>query len=331
MAASADRRRYNLPTYPSPLDPLMNLTVDIASGKRSLTLANPVMVASGTFSYGLDYAAAFDIQRLGAVVCKTTTLRPRAGSPTQRIDETPAGMLNSIGLQNVGIEKLVREFAPAWERWRVPVIGSILGSTVDEYAACAAALDGVQGIAAIELNVSSPNAQQGGMEFGQDPDVVAAVTSACVRATTLPVIVKLTPNVTDIAAIARRAVEAGASALCVINTLQAMSIDVRTRRPRIARVFAGLSGPAIKPVALRMVWQVASAVDVPVIGCGGIATATDALEFIMAGASAVQVGTATFRNPTAPIDVLEGIERFMRDEGIHEIAELVGAARESTV
>ena len=308
----------------------MNLAVDIASGKRSLTLANPVMVASGTFSYGVDYANAFDIQRLGALVCKTTTLRPRAGSPTQRIDETPAGMLNSIGLQNIGVDRLVRDMAPTWERWRVPVIVSILGGSVDEYGECAAALDGVAGIAALELNVSSPNAQKGGMEFGQDPDVAAAATSASVRATSLPIIVKLTPNVTDIVAIARRVVDAGASALCVINTLQAMSIDVHTRQPRIARVFAGLSGPAIKPVALRMVWQVAAAVDVPVIGCGGIATATDALEFIMAGARAVQVGTATFRNPMAPIEVLDGIERFMRDEGVGDIAELVGAARAST-
>jgi dihydroorotate dehydrogenase (NAD+) catalytic subunit len=305
----------------------MNLAVDIAAGKRSLTLANPVMAASGTFSYGVDNASAFDIQRLGAIVCKTTTLRPRAGSPTQRIDETPAGMLNSIGLQNIGVEKLVRDMAPAWERWRVPVIVSILGSSVEEYGDCAAALDGVPGIAALELNISSPNAQQGGMEFGQDPDMAAAVTAACARATTLPIVVKLTPNVTDIVAIARRAVDAGASALCVVNTLQAMSIDVGARKPRIARVFAGLSGPAIKPVALRMVWQVAGAVDVPVIGCGGIATSTDALEFLMAGACAVQVGTATFRNPLAPIDVLEGIERFMRDEGIDDVREIVGVAR----
>jgi dihydroorotate dehydrogenase (NAD+) catalytic subunit len=309
----------------------MNISVDIASGKRSLTLANPVMVASGTFSYGVDYAAAFDIQRLGAVVCKTTTLLARAGSPPQRIDETPAGMLNSIGLQNIGVAKLVRDMAPAWERWRVPVIVSILGSSIDEYGECAAALDGVPGIAALELNVSSPNAQKGGMEFGQDPDVAAAVTSACVRATSLPIIVKLTPNVTDIATIARRVVDVGASALCVINTLQAMSIDVGTRRPRIARGFAGLSGPAIKPVALRMVWQVAAAVDVPVIGCGGIATATDALEFIMAGASAVQVGTATFRNPTAPIDVLDGIKRYMRDSAVEDVADLVGVARANSV
>jgi dihydroorotate dehydrogenase (NAD+) catalytic subunit len=309
----------------------MKLAVDIAAGKRSLTLANPVMVASGTFSYGTDYAKVIDIQRLGAIVSKTTTLRPRAGSPTQRIDETPAGMLNSIGLQNIGVEKLIRDLAPMWERWRVPVIVSILGSTVEEYGACAAALDGAAGIAGLELNISSPNALQGGMEFGQDAEVAASVTAACVRATTLPVIVKLTPNVTDIVAIARHVVDAGASALCVINTLQAMSIDVHARKPRIARVFAGLSGPAIKPVALRMVWQVAEAVDVPVIGCGGIASATDALEFLMAGATAVQVGTATFRNPLAPLEVLDGIERFMREEGIEDIRELVGAARSQPI
>jgi len=305
----------------------MDLSVDIAAGKRTLTLANPVMVASGTFSYGVDYAKVFDIQRLGAIVTKTTTLRPRAGSPTQRIDETPAGMLNSIGLQNVGIDKLIRDFAPAWARWKVPVIVSVLGATVEEYGACAAALDGVPGVAAIELNISSPNAQQGGMEFGQDAGVAAAVTAACVRATTLPVIVKLTPNVTDVVAIARRVVEAGASALCVINTLQAMSIDVKARRPRIARAFAGLSGPAIKPVALRMVWQVSGAVDVPVIGCGGIATATDAVEFLLAGAAAIQVGTATFRNPLAPIEVLDGVERYLRDEGCASVRDLVGAAK----
>jgi dihydroorotate dehydrogenase (NAD+) catalytic subunit len=310
-----------------PPSPVPNLSVDIAAGKNSLTLANPVMVASGTFSYGIEYAKLSDINRLGAIVSKTTTLRPRAGSPTQRIEETPAGMLNSIGLQNVGIDKLRRDLAPTWARWKVPVIVSILGSSAGEYGECAAALEGVPGVAALELNISSPNAQQGGMEFGQDAAVAASVTAACVRATTLPVIVKLTPNVADIAEIARRVVDAGASALCVVNTLQAMSIDVKRRRPSIARVFAGLSGPAMKPVALRMVWQVAAAVDVPVIGCGGISTGTDALEFIMAGATAVQVGTATFRDPNAPLDVLDGIERYMREEGVHDIRELIGVAR----
>jgi len=306
----------------------VDLTVDIAHGKRALTLANPVMVASGTFSYGIEYAKVFDVNRLGAIVSKTTTLRPRAGSPAGgRIDETPAGMLNSIGLQNIGIDRMVRDCVPVWRRWKVPVIVSILGATVDEYGECAARLENVEGVAGLELNISSPNAQQGGMEFGQDAAAAAAVTKACVRATTLPVIVKLTPNVTDIVSIARACVDEGAAALCVINTLQAMAIDVPARKPRITRVFSGLSGPALKPVALRMVWQVAGAVDVPVIGCGGIMTGRDAVEFLMAGATAVQVGTATFRNPLAPLEVLNGIERYLRDEGIDGVRQVIGAAR----
>jgi dihydroorotate dehydrogenase (NAD+) catalytic subunit len=303
-----------------------DLSVEIASGKRSLVLANPVMVASGTFSYGIEYSKLIEVERLGAIVSKTTTLLPRSGSPAQRIDETPAGMLNSIGLQNIGVSALKRDLAPIWSRWRVPVIVSILGGTVEEYAQCAAALDDVPGIAGLELNISSPNAQRGGMEFGQDADVAASVTAGCVRATQLPVIVKLTPNVTSVVEIATAVAEAGASALCVINTLQGMSIDIGRRAPRVARTFAGLSGPAIKPVALRMVWQVSQAVDVPVIGCGGIATAADALEFLMAGATAIQVGTATFRDPQAPIRVLEGVEAYMRDQAVTDIRELIGAA-----
>ncbi len=304
------------------------LGIELASGKRSLALANPVMAASGTFSYGVEYSKVFDVQRLGAIVSKTTTLRAQAGSPAGgRIDETPAGMLNSIGLQNIGVERVVGEMAPVWARWRVPVIVSILGATADEYAACAAHLDAPPGIAALELNISSPNAQRGGMEIGQDPRVAASVTAAVLRATTLPVIVKLTPNVTDIAEIARAVVDAGADALCVVNTLQGMSIDARTRTPRITRTFAGLSGPAMKPVALRMVWQVAAAVDVPVIGCGGVSSGTDAVEFLLAGATEVQVGTATFRNPRAPLDVLEGIEAYMREQGVGDVRELIGTAR----
>ena len=305
----------------------MNLRVELPGRKGSLVLANPVTTASGTFSFGLGEAQAFDAQELGAIVTKTVTLRPRSGSPQPRTAETPAGMLNAIGLQNPGVAAVVRDMAPRWARWRVPVIVSILGATVEEYGQLAARLDGVEGVSGIEVNISSPNAKRGGMEFGQEPEAAAAVTETVVRQTTLPVIVKLTPNVTDIAAVARAAVEAGADALCLINTLQAMAIDVRARRPAIASVFAGLSGPAIRPVALRIVYQVAGAVDVPIIGCGGIGSGLDAVEFLLAGATAVQVGTATFGNPRAPVEVLEGLRRYLQDEGIADVRELIGAAR----
>ncbi len=304
----------------------MNLQVELPGRKRGLTLANPIMTASGTFSFGLDEKHAFDADQLGAVVTKTVTLRPRSGSPQPRTAETPAGMLNAIGLQNPGVDKVVREMAPRWEQWRVPVIVSILGATVAEYAQVASRLEGAPGIDGIEVNISSPNATRGGMEFGQDPDTAAAVTEAVVAATSLPVIIKLTPNVTDIVAVARAVVDAGADALCLINTLQPMAIDARARRPLIASTFAGLSGPAIKPVALRMVYQVSSALDVPIVGCGGITTGIDAVEFLLAGATAVQVGTASFANPRAPLDVLEGVEGYMAEHEIDDVRELIGAA-----
>jgi dihydroorotate dehydrogenase (NAD+) catalytic subunit len=289
-------------------------------------MANPVMTASGTFSFGTDERHAFDVNELGAIVTKTITLKPREGSPQVRTGETPAGMLNAIGIQNPGVKKIISRYAPQWERWDVPVIVSILGSSVDEYGELARLLDGVAGVAGLELNISSPNARQGGMEFGQHADSAAAVTAAVVANTTLPVIAKLTPNVTDVVAIARGCIDAGADALCLINTLQAMAIDSSTRRPLIGSVFAGLSGPAIKPVALRMVYQVAKAVSVPIIGCGGIASGTDAVEFLLAGASAVQVGTATFINPRAPVDVLAGLERYMSDTGLGSLDDIVGAS-----
>lgn len=303
-----------------------SLAVEIAAAKTSLSLPNPVMVASGTFGYGLDFKA-FDIQRLGAIVTKTTTLAPRRGNPQVRIAETPAGMLNSIGLQNIGVGPMLRDLCPIYETWRVPVVASILGSTVEEYGEMAYRLEGAPGIAGIEVNISSPNAQRGGMEFGQDPETAAAVTAAVVRNTTLPVVIKLTPNVADPRIVARAVVAAGAHALCVGNTLQAMAVDTGGRKPVIGMTFAGLSGPALKPVALRQVFQVSAAVDVPVIGCGGISTAEDAVEFMMAGARAIQVGTATFANPLAPIEVIEGIERWCDANGVSDINEIVGAAQ----
>lgn len=306
----------------------MNLSVELAPRrKRGLLLANPVMTASGTFSNGLEFTKVFDVQRLGAIVNKGTTLRPRSGHPQPRTAETPCGMLNAIGLQNIGVEALVRDVAPVWATWRVPVIVNVSGESVDDYAKLAARLDDVPGVSGLELNISCPNVAVGGMEFGQDPSLAAAVTEAALRQTTLPIIVKLTPNVTDVAAVARAVAEAGADAVTVINTVQGMAIDVRSRRPALSSGFGGLSGPAIKPIALRMVYQVAAAVDVPVIGCGGISSGPDAIEFLMAGATAVQVGTATFSNPLAPLEVLEGIQRFLEDEGVDDVHDIVGAAQ----
>jgi dihydroorotate dehydrogenase (NAD+) catalytic subunit len=305
----------------------VNLSVELAPRcKRGLFLANPVMVASGTFGYGLEMAKELDIERLGAIVCKGTTLRRRRGNPQPRMVETSAGMLNSIGLQNVGVEALIRDIAPIWVTWRVPVVVNIAGESIDEYARLARRLDGVPGVSGLELNISCPNVATG-LEFGSSPQMAAAVTAAVRRETTLPVIVKLTPNVSDIVSVARAAADAGADALTLINTFPAMAIDVKSRRPALGWGFGGLSGPVLKPIGLRLVYQTAAAVEVPLIGCGGIMTGIDAMEYIMAGATAVQVGTATFINPRASLDVLEGIERFMEEEGVDDISQLVGAAR----
>ncbi len=306
----------------------MNLTVDLAPQRKyGLTLANPIMTASGTFSNGVEYRRIFDTDRLGAIVSKGTTLRPRRGNVQPRTAETAAGMLNSIGFQNIGLRALVRDLAPIWATWRVPVIVNILGDTPGEYAELARALDGVPGVAGLELNISCPNLECGGMEFGVDPDLAAEVTAAVLRVTQLPVIVKLTPNVTDIVPIARAVESAGADALCVANTILGMAIDIRARRPRIGRGVGGLSGPAVKPVIMRQVYQVAGAVGIPVVASGGVMTGEDAIEYLMAGASAVQVGTATFTNPRAPLDVLEGMERWLAREGVSDVREIVGAAR----
>ena len=306
----------------------MNLSIQLApKHPQGLLLTNPVMTASGTFGYGTEYSHLFDIQKLGAIVCKGTTLEPRDGNPQPRIAETACGVLNSIGLQNIGVDALIKEKASVWASWRVPVIVNIAGETIGDYAKVASKLDGVAGVSAIEVNISCPNIKTGGAEFGTNLESAAEVTAAVKAATSLPVLVKLTPNTGDIAKIALAVAEAGADAITAINTLKGMAIDITRRRPLLGNITGGLSGPAIKPVALHMVYEIAGATDLPVIGCGGITNASDALEFIIAGASAIQVGTAGFSNPQAPLDVLDGIEQFMDKEGITDIANLIGAAR----
>ena len=306
----------------------LNLAVQLApKHERGLPLTNPVMTASGTFGYGTEYSHLFDIQKLGAIICKGTTLAPREGNPQPRLAETASGLLNSIGLQNIGVETLIEEKAPLWAGWRVPIIVNIAGETVDDYAQLASRLDGVAGISGIEVNISCPNVKAGGAEFGANPDSAARVTTAVKASTSLPILVKLTPNTGDITRVAIAVAEAGADAISLINTLRGMTIDITGRRPLLGSLSGGLSGPAIKPIALSMVYEVAGVVELPIIGCGGIASGSDAIEFIMAGASAVQVGTASFTNPRAPLDVLEGIEQFMRKEGVNKLTDIIGAAR----
>ena len=305
---------------------MTDLSVDLVpGGKRSLSLRNPVMTASGTFGNGLEYARILDIQRLGAIVSKAITRKPRKGNVQPRIAETAAGMINSIGLQNIGIAAILKDVAPVWASWEVPVIANIAGETVNDYAELAARLDGVPGVSGLEMNISCPNVESG-MEFGVDPRAAAEVTAAVRRQSGLPLIVKLTPNAADVVGIARAVADSGADALTLINTYPAMKIDVRTRKPALGWGSGGLSGPALKPIAIRLVYEVARAVSVPIVGCGGITTGEDAVEYLMAGASAVQVGTATFANPRACLDVLEGIETFMTDTGVESVGELIGAA-----
>lgn len=305
-----------------------DLTVQLApKHEHGLLLANPVMTASGTFGYGTEYRQVFDVQKLGAIVCKGTTLEPREGNPQPRLFETASGVINSIGLQNIGVKTLIREKAPIWADWQVPVIVNIAGDTIDEYARLAKELDGVAGISGIEVNISCPNVKAGGSAFGAEPDSAAEVTKAVKAATSLPVLVKLTPNTGDITKVATAVAEAGADAISLINSVKGMAIDIIERRPAIGSITGGLSGPAIKPLALALVYEVAGAVELPVIGCGGITNSADALEFIMAGASAVQVGSATFSNPHASLDVLEGIEQFMEKEGIESLKEIIGVGR----
>ncbi|MCL6635587.1 MAG: dihydroorotate dehydrogenase, partial [Peptococcaceae bacterium] len=273
-----------------------------------------------------EYAPYIDLNRLGAIVVKGTTLKPRPGNPTPRLVETPAGILNSIGLQNPGVDHFIEEALPYLAGYDLPVIVNIAGDTVEDYASLAAKLDCVRGVTGLEVNISCPNVKKGGMQFGSDPAMAAEVTRAVKGSTDKPVIVKLSPNVTSMVAVAEKVAEAGADALSMINTLLGMAIDIKNRRPLLGNVLGGLSGPAVRPVAVRAVWQVYRAVRLPIIGMGGITCAEDALEFILAGATAVAVGTASFVNPRAALDVLEGIERYLLENGIGDVNALVGAA-----
>lgn len=301
----------------------MNPAMSVEIG--SLKLRNPVMTASGTFGYGEEFSQYVDLEKIGAFVTKGLSLKPRAGNPTPRIVETPGGMLNAIGLQNVGIDAFIQKKVPFLRSVNTPAIANFFGYTPDEYAEMASRLDAIPEVAALEVNISCPNVKQGGIVFGTDPNCAASVVAACRAATKKTLIVKLSPNVTDIVEMAQACEAAGADALSVINTLTGMAIDLERRRPVLANATGGLSGPAIKPIALRMVWQVAKAVKVPVIGIGGIMSATDALEFILAGATAVQVGTASFVNPAAAQEIAEGMEQWLAARGVADIKSLIGA------
>ena len=300
---------------------MINLAVDLGG----LKMKNPVTTASGTFGFGPEYAPYVDLNRLGAITVKGTTLEPRKGNATPRIAETPAGMLNCIGLQNPGVDEFIAKSLPYLRKYDTPVIVNIAGNSTDDYAEITRRLTAADGVSALEVNISCPNVKQGGMVFGTNCAAASEVIRVVRQNTTLPLIAKLSPNVTDITEIARGVADAGADALALINTLLGMKIDIKARKPVLGNIMGGLSGPAIRPVAVRIVWQVAQAVKLPILGMGGITTAEDALEFILAGATAIAVGTANFVNPRATMDVLDGIEQYMQDEGVKDVGELVGA------
>lgn len=291
----------------------------------SLELKNPVMTASGTFGYGTEYADFMDINRLGAIIVKGTTLNPRQGNPYPRMAETPSGMLNAVGLQNKGVDYFVDHIYPVVSKFQTNVIVNVSGSSIEDYAQCASIINTLDDIPAIELNISCPNVKQGGMAFGVKPESAAQVVSAVRKAYDKTLIVKLSPNVTDITEIARAVEGAGADSVSLINTMLGMAIDAERRKPILSTVTGGMSGPAVKPVALRMVWQVAKAVKIPVIGLGGICSATDAIEFLLAGASAIQIGTANFIDPAVSEKVVDGIEEYLTRHGFNSVQDIIGA------
>jgi len=294
-----------------------------------LQLKNPIMPASGCFGFGKEYAKYYDLNELGAIVVKATTVEERLGNPVPRIAETPAGMLNSIGLQNPGIENVLNNELPWLKQYNTPVIVNIAGSTIDDYINVAKRLNEAENISALEVNISCPNVKAGGLAFGTDCVMAGNVITEVKKVSRYPIIAKLSPNVTDIVSIAKSVEAAGADAISLINTLLGMAIDINRKKPILANLMGGLSGPAIKPVAIRMVWQVSSAVSIPVIGIGGITTGKDAIEFILAGATAVQVGTANFINPYACINIIKEVEQYMNEHAIKDIHSLIGKAKET--
>jgi dihydroorotate dehydrogenase (NAD+) catalytic subunit len=299
--------------------------VDLSVNVGALRLSNPILAASGTFGYGVEFAHLVDLNRLGGIVVKGLSLEPIAGAPTPRLCETPSGMLNAVGLQNIGVRAFVEEKLPALRQYRTAVIANVFGYTLEEYVSVIRVLEDAEGLAAYELNISCPNTAHGGIQFGSDPQMVSEVVSAARQAARRPLWVKLSPNVTDIGVIARAAENAGADALTVANTYQAMSIDIKTRRSRLGRPTGGLSGPAIKPITLRLVFEARRAVKIPIVGLGGIEKGDDVLEYVIAGASAVQVGTASFSHPTACVDILNQLEESCRNNNINSINSLIGS------
>jgi dihydroorotate dehydrogenase (NAD+) catalytic subunit len=301
----------------------LDLTVDLG---RGLVLPNPVLVASGTFGYGIEYGDVVDVERLGGICCKGTTLKPRIGNPTPRVTETPGGMLNSIGLQNPGVDAVIEKYAGTWAGWRVPVIVNVAGESVADYVEVCRRLEGVPGVAGIELNISCPNVGKGGLQFAIDASAAGEVTSAVRRVTDLPLLVKLSPNVADIRPIARAIADAGADALTAINTLSGIAVAAGRDRPLLGNIYGGLSGPAVKPVAMRIVYEAAQAVRIPIVGIGGVTELADVLDFLAVGAVAVQVGTAIFADPGLPVRLVDELAMECRRRGLSSHRGLVGTA-----
>ncbi|HDM78602.1 MAG TPA: dihydroorotate dehydrogenase [Deltaproteobacteria bacterium] len=292
-----------------------------------LSLPNPVMVASGTFGYGLEYSSLINISKLGGIVVKGLSIEPRPGNPPPRLVETHGGLINAIGLENVGVDNFVNQKLPLLLKHKVPIIVNIFGNSVEEYSELAKILDGVTGISALEINISCPNVKSGGIVFGTDPKQIQKVVSSVRENTGLPLITKLTPNVTDIGEMAKAAVEAGTDIISAINTVSAMAVDINSRKPKLGNIVGGLSGPAIKPIALKKVWDILNSVEVPVIGIGGISNHEDALEFLLVGARAVQIGTANFIHPKTSVEIIEGIRSFLESNGLKDVNEFIGSLK----